>query len=399
MTHGDALRTLASHKGWPSISIYLHTHRTVAEKEQDRIRLKNLLRSASDELVAGGMAQSEAITACAPAASLLEDDAFWREGTEGLALFVADGAVEIVKLDTQVPEQAVVGDRFYLRPLFAAHQGERRFYALALDKNGCRLFRGDGATIEQVTLEGVPTSLADELKYDQREESLQMSTFAGPQATAGAGRSQGMFHGHGGEKDVEKSDLERYLRKVEKAVTKVACEDSAPLMLLGVEYEIAAYRGLSTCRTLVDAHVTGATDELPVHQIHALALATLEPHFSARSQAAVAQVDDKSGSAVVTRDPARIVEAAVAGRVRILLLDDGVGPFGTFDREAFSADVVCADAPRLLRETPASADSPGACGWDLVDLAAAETLLQGGEVFAFGGEDSPVTGVAALLRY
>jgi hypothetical protein len=399
MTHGDALRTLASHRGWPSISIYLHTHRTVTEKEQDRIRLKNLLRSACDELVSGGMAQPEATAACAPASELLEDDAFWREGTEGLALFVADGAVEIIKLDTQVPEQSVVGDRFYLRPLFAAHQGERRFHALALDKNGCRLFRGDGATIDQIPLEGVPVSLADELKYDQREESLQMSTFAGPQATAGAGRSQGMFHGHGGEKDVEKTDLERYLRKVERAVTKIACEDSTPLVLLGVEYEIAVYRALSTCRTLIDEHVTGATDEMPIHQIHALSLAALEPHFSAQSHAAVAQVDDKSGSAVVTRDPAQIVEAAVAGRVRILLLDDGIGPFGTFDREAFTADIVCADAPRMLRESPASAESSGACGWDLVDLAAAETLLQGGEVFAFSGEDSPVSGVAALLRY
>jgi len=34
-----------------------------------------------------------------------------------------------------------------------------------------------------------------------------------------------------------------------------------------------------------------------------------------------------------------------------------------------------------------------------VDLAAAETILNGGEVYGFGGEDAPVRGVVALLRY
>jgi len=400
MTHDDTMRMLAAHTGWPSISLYLHTHRTVAEKDQDRIRLKNLVRTACDELVAAGMSTSEATSACAPATAILEDDSFWRESSDGLVLFVSNQTTEVMRLDTPVPEQSVVGDRFYLRPLFAVHQGDRRFYALAIDKNGSRLFKGDGASMEQLPLEGAPESLADELKYDQREESMQMSTFAGPQAKAGAGRAQGMFHGHGGEKDVEKNDLERYLRKVEKAVAKtIACDGTAPLVLLGVEYAIASYRALNTCRALSSEQVNGATDELPEHQIHALALAALEPHFAAVRDAAVAEVTDKSGSPVVVDDPARIAEAAVAGRVRMLLFDDGAGPFGVFDREKFAAEVVCADAPRLLRENDSAAEPVGTCGWDLVDLAAAETLLQGGDVLAFSGEDSPIHGAVALLRY
>ncbi len=400
MTHEDTMRSLAAHTGWPSISLYLHTHRTVAEKDQDRIRFKNLLRTACDEIVAGGMSTADANATCAPADAILRDDAFWRESYDGLALFVSGETTEVLRLDTPLPEQCVVGDRFYLRPLFAAHKGDQRFYALALDKSGCRLFKGDGATIVHIPLVGAPESLADELKYDQREESMQMSTFAGPQAKAGAGRAQGMFHGHGGEKDVEKNDLERYLRKVERVVAKtIACDGPVPLLLLGVEYAIATYRSLNTCRALSSEQVLGATDELAPHQIHAEALKALEPHFASVRNAAVTEVSERSGSAVVVSDPARIAEAAVAGRVRTLLFDDGAGPFGVFDREKFTAEVVCADAPRLLREHAATSDPIGVCGWDLVDLAAAETLLQGGDVIAFSGEDSPIRGAAALLRY
>ena len=61
---------------------------------------------------------------------------------------------------------------------------------------------------------------------------------------------------------------------------------------------------------------------------------------------------------------------------------------------------VCAEAPRYLRETADSTHATdGECGWDLVDLAAAETVLHGGTIHAFDGEATPVVGVAALLRY
>jgi hypothetical protein len=39
------------------------------------------------------------------------------------------------------------------------------------------------------------------------------------------------------------------------------------------------------------------------------------------------------------------------------------------------------------------------CGWDLIDLAAAETLSHGGSVLAYRGEASPVFGAVAVFRY
>ena len=70
-----------------------------------------------------------------------------------------------------------------------------------------------------------------------------------------------------------------------------------------------------------------------------------------------------------------------------------------FDRELFAVEAVCSAAPRYLRENADSESADGECGWDLVDLAAAETVLHGGVIHAFDGEDAPVAGVAAVLRY
>ena len=67
----DALVSLSAHSGWPSISLYLPTHRSGSEKEQDPIRFKNLLRSACDRLVAEGMRQPDADAFCGPVSSTL----------------------------------------------------------------------------------------------------------------------------------------------------------------------------------------------------------------------------------------------------------------------------------------------------------------------------------------
>lgn len=399
----DALVTLADHTGWPSVSLYLPTHRAGSEKEQDRIRLKNLIRAACEHLARDGMRESDAEAFCAPARAVLDDATFWRETTDGLALFLSPGDLRVAHTDAPLPEQSVVGDRFYLRPLMAAHRGDRRFFALAIDRGGCRLFRGDGASIDQMPLEGVPASLAEETQYDDVQESIQYSSTPAPQSSAeGKRATAAVFHGHGGEKDTDKISLERYLRKVEGAVRKtVACDAGVPLVLLGVEYEVALYRSLNSCPSIAEEAIFGATDEMPPHRIHARALEALEPRFATAMETELADLAEKEGSPLASHDAVEIVAAAAAGRVKALFFDDSVGPFGTFDRERFTVETVCADAPRFLRESgePDGGPSDGECGWDLVDLAAAETALHGGEVHAFAGEDAPVHGVAAVYRY
>ena len=146
--------------------------------------------------------------------------------------------------------------------------------------------------------------------------------------------------------------------------------------------------------------MSGAVDELAPHQIHMRALTALGPRFDTALSADIAELAEKGDASLVSVDPTEIVEAAAAGRVKTLFLDDGTGPFGHFDREAFRAFAECLEAPRFLRDTSAPTGTyDGACGWDLVDLAVAETALHGGAIHAFVGEDAPVHGVAAVFRY
>lgn len=396
----ETLLRLAAVSGWPSVSIYLPAHHRPTETEPDRIRLRNLVSEARQALIVGGLRDTEADTLLAHVSTLSANEDLWSGGFEGLAIFVTAGGTEVLRVDTPMPERAVVGDRLYLRPLFAAHPPDVHFWALALDKNGVRLVRGDRTSVEEVPLPaGTPVKLEDETKYDVHDEALRFQTIPGVGPNQGRGVAQ--YHGHGGEKDVDKVSLLQFLSDVDRGVTAVIGAQSAdPLVVLGVDYVVDTFRKVASYTGIVPEHIDGATGHLSASEIHDRALAALASRIATTTATDVAELTEKTGTGSTSADPVEVLAAAAAGRVKTLFMDGGAGPWGTFDRSTFVASAVCDGQPAYLRDTAAPEGVDEAqCGWDLVDLAAVETITHGGTVHAFTGEESPVSGVAAVFRY
>lgn len=393
----NTLAELARQTGWPCVSICLTTHVSTNEMPHDVLRLKNMVAEAQRQLVEGGVRGPEAAEILRPASALVDDKPFWAAGGEGLAIFVAPGQSRVYRVDTRLPDEVIVADRFHLRPLALAYHGEERFIALALDRNHTRLFAGDGSTIYELPIEGAPTSLAESSETDNREESMQFRSIAAP-GKAITGARAGQFHGHGATGE-DRMRVDRFVNKLERAVTRTIGPDNhIPLLLLGVDYQTVAYRAHNTYPALSDRVVTQATDYLSEKDIHQIALRTLGPELERTLNEELAQLRE-SPSALVTDDVHEILTAAATGRVKTLFFDEGQGPYGYFDRTELTVREACDGVPRVLREVPDSTTPDVSCGWDLVDLAIAETILHGGDVHAFIGEERPVDGAAALLRY
>jgi len=389
---------LAGHHGRPAVSIYLPTHRAGAPKEQDSLRLKNLLASATASLLDDGMRLPDATALLSKAEALLDEPSFWRETGDGLALFIDAAETRVFRVDSPLPEQVVVGSRFYVRPLALAYRGNEQFFALAFDRGRARLFSGDRAHIAELPLDVSIASFSEVTKYDEREESLQFTTHASPESITGSGAAIGQFHGNGAE-NVDKNELTRFAAGLDKAVVgAIGAENTVPLVLLGVEYQLAAYRSVNSYHNLVAEQVVGATDELSDKSVHTKALEALSARFADAVDADLLELREKPSS-LVSNDATEIVSAAASGRVKTLFFDQSTGPFGQFDRKLFAVSSVCSAAPRYLRESGDGEAAAAECGWDLVDLAAAETVLHGGAIHAFTGEHAPVSGVAAVLRY
>jgi hypothetical protein len=360
------LRGLLSHDGQPSVSLFLPTHRTAAEAhQQDRIRFKNLLARAEELLGAAGLKPPEKSELLAAGRRLLDDSDFWDNAADGLAVFLAPGFSRFWRVPLAPEESVTVDTRFHVKPLLPLLTLNSRFYLLALSQNNLKLFRCTRHTWRSIELPATPTSRAEALQFDDPERTM----------------------GRGGDDDHERQDaLRRYLHEVERGVAELLRDETAPLILAGVEHVAAAYREVNRYPHLMEEFVRGNPDDKNRHarDLHAAAFELLEPKLKARRDEAAALYRQLKGQGAprAANDIAQILAAAAAGRVDTLFISRRRQLRGQWDPAAEAVEL-----------------SANGDGEDLLDLAAGHTILNNGRVYASDEalpDDAPV---AAVFRY
>ncbi|HZD65829.1 MAG TPA: hypothetical protein VE152_07015, partial [Acidimicrobiales bacterium] len=263
---------LLDHGDGPCVSVFLPTHRTAPDSDQDPIRLKNLLEEAEERLVAGGLRAPDARSLLAPGRRLLGLERFWTYQSDGLALFLAPGWFRSFRLPLALSELVVVGGRFHVKPLLGLLVADGRFYVLALSRHQVRLLEGSRQRVEEVDLAHVPHNLAEALAYDDLEKRR---TFH----VAGRGSVGGpaVFHGHGVGAETDKALLKRFLHEVDQGVAEVLGDRGAPLVLAGVGYERAMFAEVSRYPGLLAQGIEGNPDELRPEELHRRAWAIVAP--------------------------------------------------------------------------------------------------------------------------
>lgn len=375
----ETVMTLARHVGWPAVSIYMQTHPGHAQSSQDQLRFKNLLKDAERKLEIGSMRPSESDALLAWGQETLANSAFWRSGSIGLAVFFAKDIHYAFAMETEMPERVDVSDRFVIRPLVSALDSADRYFVLALSQNSVRVFEGTGASMTELEADGVPGSLAEALKYDDYEKNVQFHTRT-PAVAAGKGRRAAGFHGHGGIPDKAKKDLQKYYRMIDRGMAELLHGETAPLIIAGVEYLTPLYHEINSYPGLVDETIAGSPDERATHELAAAAVQLLDPLRERQIRSDLELLREAIGTGSASRDLTEIIPAAHEGRVATLFVSTDHSDWGSYDPSNGRVDV---------RETPQPGD------WDLTDLAAAETLLHGGNVHSTERESA----ASAIFRY
>jgi Bacterial archaeo-eukaryotic release factor family 7 len=282
-------------------------------------------------------------------------------------------------------EFVAVMNRFHIRPLLPLFTGDGQFYILALSQNEIRLLLGTRDNVSEVDIRQGVGSLAEVIQSDDLQTSLQLHTSGSAGGMSGSGSVT--FHGQGGGDASAKDDLLRYFRLVGDGLTRFLQGDRAPLVLAGVEYLLPIYKEANTYPGLIDAVITGNPDLLNADELHKSAWDILGPLFQAAQEEAFAQYQQLAGQASERAAGAleKIVPAAYHGRVETLFVAVGVQQWGVFNPGTNEIE---------LHDRMESGDE------SLLDLAAVQTYLKGGIVYAVEPEIVPGgTAAAAVLRY
>lgn len=388
MLDAHAVRELIDDRGTPRISVFLPTHERGPETQQDPIRFSNLLDEAERSLADGGVRNAGELLE--PARRLLKDDDFWLHQGRGLAVFLSPDGLELFRLPIELREKVVVSDRFHVKPLLALLTGDGRFHVLALSQARVRLFEASRDSIRELDLHDVPESLRDVVGYDFEERSLQFHPSArGARAAVGAGAGAGagvVFHGHGSAKDDSKPELRKYVKAVDRGILRLLPERNQPLVVAAVDYVAALYRQTSKHPHIAEGVVEGNPDRRSPEELRDEAWKIVEPLFQAARDAATSRYRELGGgdSGHTSDELERVVPAAFAGRVQTLFVARDVEQWGRYDP----------DTTQLVLHGERAADDD-----DLLDVAAAETLVRNGEIYAIDAEGMPGSAIAAIFRY
>lgn len=382
LSRDELLRLLEAKEGLCA-SIFMPTHPIRAQAKEDAVRLKNLLKRAQEQALWQGLRHAQAHEMFAESRALLDDSPFWRSEGRGLALFVSEERTRAFRVPLELEELVFVGRRFLARPLLPL-LSNGRFHLLALSQKHIRLLEGSRFEVEERKVTGVPLTLEDAMRYDVVEKQLQSHSTARPGGSQGA--RPAMFHGHGGSAGADPKDaILRFFRQVDAGLKDTLGPGGIPLVLAGVDYLRSIYGDANTYPDLIDEGVSGNPDDSSAAQLWERARLVVEPHFESGKKSAGERFGDLLGTGLASTDAREVLAAARFGRVDTLFVQEEGHLWGASDPNAGVFDTHDAAIP---------GDE------DLLDTAAADTLLHGGRVWTADEDEMPSQEpLAALMRY
>jgi hypothetical protein len=379
----EEIQNLLQTPGRPCVSIYMPTIRAGAETQQNPIRLKNLLRRVQERLEETGMKDTDAAELMAPVRELVDDQTFWQQQADGLAIFRSPEVFKTFRLPTTLDENAVVENRFHLKPLFSLINGDGRFYVLALSLKNIRLIAASRHGAQEVEL---PPDVPRSFNEAMGELTRRYSQFQAGTSSKTVARSP-IFHGHGTGEDNLKAEIVQYFNLTDKALLKHMDRD-APVVLAGVEYLLPRYHETTEHPKVLEEGLPGNADGLSAEELRDAAWEIVEPYFLEDRRKATERYGDLSGSGRSSSSYQEILPAAHDGRIDTLFVSRGVRLWGSYDVQ--KREVRLEEDQTLQRNHSE----------DLLDLAAVQTFLNGGTVYAVPQQEVPDgQAMAAIFRY
>ena len=297
------------------------------------------------------------------------ENEFSREGTQGLAIFVAglDNAWRVLPLAEPVPDKVRVGREFYLAPLVPlVGRGDGAIVAVVGRERG-QLFRLRGGRLEEIA--------------DRTEDTPGRHDQGGWSQARYARHIEKLVHEH--LRGVA-AELDRHVRHLRQPVVIVSSDETRAEFddLLSPDTEKAVIGW-----TTAEAHAAPA-------ELLQVAEPLLEKNRAEAERDAIERWREEAGrGGRASSGWAQTPEAASDARVELLLYQDGV------DHEAWH----CPACGRLSLDGKSCPLDGTAMEQrdDGLDLSVHQTLAHGGTVCAVTAHRDlePVEGIGALLRY
>lgn len=367
------------------LSLYMPTHRSFPEREQDPIRYKNLLRELRERLRAQ-QPETDVSALMKPFEALLDDHDFWNHQRDGIAVLGGKSFFKMYSLQHAVPEQVMVNCHPYLKPLLRIVQSTDRYQVLCLARDKVRLFEGNNDVLDEIDLiPEVPRNQNQALGTELTEKD--QSGLPGGHSSAAERGDPAMHEAGGPGKQAELDrDRDRFFRAVDRAILEHYSRPSGlPLILAGLPENQSFFRAQSHNTQLLKEGIQLGQGSLDVQALLQRSSELMERRNNERLDGILEQYATSKPQKQATDDLREIGSAAAQGKVGTLLVEADRELPGQVDQDTGAV---------LLDET---GDRTAA---DVLDELILLVLERGGDVNVVPAERMPSrSGAAAIYRF
>ncbi|MGN6295142.1 MAG: baeRF3 domain-containing protein [Ginsengibacter sp.] len=256
LTLQKSVKTLRNEKGNICVSLIVPTRRTSPDRRTDQLNTKKAIEKA--ERLMSTKYPTDIVSFFTNRLHELFLQIDFDHNEEGLGLFVSSNIQLQVSFPFPVKEKIVVGDSFEIRDVLYKENFSDPYYVLLLTEQGARLFYGSLNLLEKIIDKHFPLIYEDEYIYNPPSRTTSYA---------------GQAHVKSFEKD--KSELEairhsRFFHRVDTILNEYLL--NTPLIVLGVEKNLALYEKVSRHQKNLAGKITGNYSHHNLKQLSDLVL-------------------------------------------------------------------------------------------------------------------------------
>ena len=351
------MKKLMEVKQYPCVSILLPTHRTAPDNQKNAIRLKRLVKQASD-MVEKELSKKDSKLLAGKIKNLASRVDI-SHTLDGLALFVSSDIEEMVDIPFRVKERVIIDKTFATRDLIKTSNRGTNYFILDLSLNRARLlscFRDQATEIKD---NGFPM----ESEFDMLE--LNSTDFSRE----------------------KRKQIREFFNRVDKAFLSKYNFDNIKLVIAGVKKNLSLYRDAADSKEIIYEQLEGNFESTSVHDLGKKVWEIVRGKNKKERHKALNEIQNAISANKLASGISEVWRSAMEGRVSLLVVE-----------EDYQVSAALGDNNSLILDI---SDIPGKeIIPDAVDEVAEFVVDKGGKVvFVDNGTLGKYHKVAAILRY
>ncbi|MFW2177901.1 MULTISPECIES: hypothetical protein [unclassified Moraxella] len=238
------LKQLKTIKGEPAVSVFVPTHRTFPDNEQDPIVLKNQLKVVEERVTES----YDKRTAQAVLDQILvkTNELDHNYNLDTLAIFATPNSAEVMRLPFDTAERVVVDTKFATRDFMRHLSQSYHYYILVITSEMARL------------IEAVDNRVIKEVKGgSERQQSMSELTFPVNNTTLPTGSKADRT----GSSDDDKY-LKEFFNRVDKSLQELYNKTPLPVILVGDDRNVGKYNTIVDRPDMIVASVSHLSADL-----------------------------------------------------------------------------------------------------------------------------------------